>query len=205
MESVAALKQTAEDKKAQLDALRPLSPTALENLDHALDLELTYTSNAIEGNALTQIETNLVIEKGITIGGKQLKDHLEAVDHFEAIGYVRDLAARDAPLLEADIRTLHALVMKRSNPDIAGGYARSGRTVNTERSRHSFPSPAELPALMADFAAWMGEAPATPPTAFAAHHRLVDIHPFADGNGRTARLLMNLLLIKGGYPRDSAP
>jgi Fic family protein len=78
-----------EEKKAQLDRLRPLKPHALVNLEHAYDLELTYTSNAIEGNTLTQIETNLVIEQGLTIGGKKLKDHLEAIEHYEAIGYVR--------------------------------------------------------------------------------------------------------------------
>src|ERR1700728_2873572 len=96
-----------EEKKAQLDRQRPLSPDALKNLEHAHDLELTYTSNAIEGNALTQIETNLVIEQGITIGGKRLKDHLEAIDHYEAIAYVRAVAARGASLMESDVRSLH--------------------------------------------------------------------------------------------------
>ena len=74
------------------------------------------------------------------------------------------------------------------------------RYVLTEAGRHAFPSPAEVPALMGDFAAWLGDAPDTPETAFAAHRRLVDIHPFNDGNGRTARLLMNLVLLRGGYP-----
>ena len=101
-----------EEKKAQLDRLRPLKPHALDNLEHARDLELTYTSNAIEGNTLTQLETNLVIEQGVTIGGKTLKDHLEAIDHYEAIRYVRDLARQNASLSEIDIRNLHALVTK---------------------------------------------------------------------------------------------
>jgi Fic family protein len=195
-----ALIASMEEKKAQLDRLRPLSPDALRNLEHAHDLELTYSSNAIEGNTLTQVETSLVIEQGITIGGKKLKDHLEAVDHYEAIGYVRALAVLASPLRESDLRSLHALVMKRSDPESAGSYATTGRFVNTDRGRHSFPSPAEVPALMGDFAAWLRDARATPETAFAAHHRLVDIHPFNDGNGRTARLLMNLVLIRGGYP-----
>src|ERR1700735_5208263 len=97
-----------EQKKAQLDRLRPLSPGAVAHLEHAYDLELTYTSNAIEGNTLTQIETNLVIEQGITIGGKRLKDHLEAIDHYDAIRYVRDLATRDALITESDLCGLHA-------------------------------------------------------------------------------------------------
>jgi Fic family protein len=191
---------SGEGKKAQLDGLRPLSPRALTNLEHSHDLELTYTSNAIEGNTLTQIETNLVIEQGVTIGGKKLKDHLEAIDHYDAIRYVREIAGRDAALTESDVRSLHALVMKRSDPEIAGAYATSSRYVNTDSGRHGFPSPAEIPALMGDFAAWLGAAAATPETAFAAHRRLVGIHPFNDGNGRTARLLMNLVLIRGGYP-----
>jgi Fic family protein len=197
---LSVLIQTIEEKKAQLDRLRPLKPHALVNLEHAYDLELTYASNAIEGNTLTQVETNLVIEKGVTIGGKALKDHLEAIDHYEAIGYMRDLARQNTPLTELDVRNLHALVMKRSAPDIAGRYAASGRYVNTDAGRREFPRPAEVPALMRDFAVWLHAAPASPETAFAAHHRLVAIHPFDDGNGRSARLLMNLVLIRGGYP-----
>ena len=95
------------------------------------------------------------------------------------------------PLTESDVRSLHALVMRRSDPEIAGSYATSSRYVNTDSGRHTFPSPAEMPALMGDFAAWFGARPATPETAFAAHRRLVEIHPFNDGNGRTARLLIN--------------
>jgi Fic family protein len=189
-----------EQKKAQLDRLRPLSPRALANLEHAYDLELTYTSNAIEGNTLTQIETALVIEHGVTIGGKKLRDHLEAIDHYDAIRYMREIADHTEPLTESDVRNLHALVMRRSDPDIAGSYANSSRYVNTDKGRHAFPPPSQVPALMGDFTAWLRAAPAMPETAFSAHRRLVDIHPFNDGNGRTARLLMNLILIKGGYP-----
>jgi Fic family protein len=194
------LHQQIAAKKAQLDRLRAQAPHTLDNLEHVHDLELTYTSNAIEGNTLNAVETTLVIEQGITIGGKPLKDHLEAIDHHEAIGYVRDLARQATPLTEADVRTLHSLIVKRSASDIAGRYADRGRYVLTDAGRHSFPSPAEVPALMGDFAAWLRDAPATPETAFTAHRRLVDIHPFNDGNGRTARLLMNLVLMRGDYP-----
>jgi len=187
-------------KKAELDALRVRVPGGTPNFDHSQDLELTYTSNAIEGNTLTAVETTMVIEQGITVAGKPLKDHLEAIDHFEAIGYVRALARHAGPLTEMDVRSLHRLVMLRSNSAIAGCYADQGRYVLTDAGRHSFPSPAEIAALMGDFAQWLGTAADTPDSAFAAHRRLVDIHPFNDGNGRTARLLMNLLLIRGGYP-----
>jgi Fic family protein len=187
-------------KKKRLDELRPLSPKALANIDHYYDIELTYTSNAIEGNTLSAVETTLVIEKGVTISGKPLKDHLEALDHYDAIRYVRELAHHQTPLTESDVRNLHKLVMQRSAPEIAGQYADLPRYVRTETGRYSFPSPAEVPALMGDFAAWLGRAPEIPNTAFTAHRRLVDIHPFNDGNGRTARLLMNLILIRAGYP-----
>jgi Fic family protein len=187
-------------KKAELDRLRPVVGAGLGNLEHIHDLELTYTSNAIEGNTLSAAETTLVIEQGITIGGKPLKDHLEAIDHYEAIRYVRALARQGSPLTEADLRQLHHLVVQRSHPEIAGRYADQGRYVLTETGRHTFPSPTEVPALMGDLARWLGVAPDTPETAFTAHRRLVDIHPFNDGNGRTARLLMNLILIRGGYP-----
>jgi Fic family protein len=188
------------EKKRLLSELRPVSPQALAKLEHYYDIELTYTSNAIEGNTLGPVETTLVIEKGITIAGKPLKDHLEALDHYDAIRYVRELARREIPLTESDVRNLHKLVMHRSAPEIGGQYATLPRYVRTETGRHNFPSPAEIPALMGDFAGWLTSAPGTPEAAFAAHCRLVDIHPFNDGNGRTARLLMNLVLIRGGYP-----
>lgn len=187
--------------KERLDKLRPLSPEALAKLEHYYDIELTYTSNAIEGNSLSPVETTLVIEQGVTIGGKPLKDHLEALDHYDAIRYVRELARHEGvPLFESDLRNLHSLVMRRSRPEIAGRYADLSRYVRTETGRHVFPSPAEIPALMGDLAVWLGTAPDTPESAFTAHRRLVEIHPFNDGNGRTARLLMNLILIRGGFP-----
>ena len=187
-------------KKKRLDKLRPLPPAALSYLEHYYDIDLTYTSNAIEGNTLSPVETTLVIEQGVTIGGKPLKDHLEALDHYDAIRYVRALAAQETVLAESDVRNLHRLVMQRSDPTIAGSYADFPRYVRTETGRHMFPSPALIPALMGDFAAWLRTSLVTPDAAFAAHGRLVDIHPFNDGNGRTARLLMNLILIRGGYP-----
>ena len=186
--------------KEQLDQLRPISPKAIANLEHYYDIELTYTSNAIEGNTLSAVETTLVIEKGITIAGKPLKDHLEALDHYDAIRYVRELARYQTPLTETDLRNLHRLVMQRSAPEIAGRYADLPRYVRTETGRHTFPSPAEIPALMGDLAGWFQSEATSLETAFSAHLRLVGIHPFNDGNGRTARLLMNLILIRSGYP-----
>jgi Fic family protein len=161
---------------------------------------VTWSSNAIEGNTLSAVETTLVIEQGLTIGGKPLRDHLEALDHYDAIRYVRELARQPTRLTESDVRNLHRLVTQRSRPDIAGRYADLARYVRTETGRHIFPSPAEIPAMMGDFVAWLAAAPDSLETAFEAHLTLVKIHPFNDGNGRTARLLMNLILIRAGYP-----
>lgn len=200
-EKAADLLQSIAARKERLDALRPLAPEAFDRLEHYYDIELTYASNAIEGNTLSAVETTLVIEKGITVGGKPLKDHLEALDHYDAMHYIRQIGRQSESLKEHDIRTLHSLVVQRSQSDIAGRYADLPRYVRTETGRHTFPSsPVEVSSLMGDLAAWLSEAPNTPEVAFTAHRRLVDIHPFNDGNGRTARLLMNLILIRGGYP-----
>ena len=127
-----ALLQQIAVKKAELDRLRAQAPHGLDNLNRSYDIELTYTSNAIEGNTLTAAETRMVVEHGVTIGGKPLKDHLEAIGHFEALHYVRDLARQAAPLREADIRNLHRLVIQRADPETAGRYADQGRYVETD-------------------------------------------------------------------------
>ena len=132
-------------KRARLYELRPLAPEAIARLEHYYDIELTYTSNAIEGNTLSPIETTLVIEQGVTIGGKPLKDHLEALDHYDAIRYVRELARSRDSLAEIDLRNLHSLVVKRSRPEIAGRYADLARYVRTETGRHGFHLPLKFP------------------------------------------------------------
>jgi Fic family protein len=199
-EAIQGLLAAIAIKQAKLHRLRPLPAEALSNLEHYYDLEITYASNAIEGNTLSAVETTLVIEKGVTISGKPLKDHLEALDHYDAMRYMRELAREDMPITESDVRNLHRLVLHRSRPDIAGQYADLPRYVRTETGRYDFPAPMEIPALMGDFSKWLGAASAGPVTAITAHRRLIDIHPFNDGNGRTARLLMNLILIRGQYP-----
>lgn len=193
-----ALRPQIVELKEQLDALRPLASAALAQLRKHFDVELTYTSNAIEGNTLTLRETAEVIEHGITVGGKPLRDHLEAVDHYDAVGWMRDLADAAAPLGEATICELHRRIVACSQPAIAGSYSRLPR--RTAGSPVVFPNPMNVPTLMADFGRQLASLNPDPANAFAAHFRLTAIHPFADGNGRTARLLMNLVLIRGGYP-----
>lgn len=190
------------EKKRDLDALLRLTRlSVLENLERSQRIDITYTSNAIEGNTLTAGETALVLEKGLTISGKPLKDHLEAIDHARALDWVLEISSRrETPIREADIRSLHQLVMATSEPDIAGRYADRARYVNTDAGVHHFPTPLEVPVLMAGFSSWLGTVRDGPEAAFKAHRDLVGVHPFNDGNGRTARLLMNLVLSRAGYP-----
>jgi Fic family protein len=184
-------------KKARLDALRPASSAALWHLQKYYDVELTYTSNAIEGNTLTLRETAEVIEHGITVGGKRLKEHLEAVDHYDTVLWMRELASQTTPVGETVIREPHRRIVARSEPGIAGIYSPHRRRI--AGSPVVFANPLKIPELMDALGRRIEKAEATPAAAFDAHFRLTAIHPFSDGNGRTARLLMNLLLIRYGY------
>jgi Fic family protein len=183
--------------RRRLAKLRPLTGVALAKLNAAYDVELTYTSNAIEGNTLTLRETGLVIEKGITIAGKPLVEHMEALDHYEAVQTMRRIAAETRPVTERDVLDLHEIVTRRSNPTIAGVYADAPRRI--VGSTVVLPSPQKIPGLMQQFGAYLEKAKGWE-SAFEAHYALVTVHPFADGNGRTARLLMNLLLLRDGFP-----
>ena len=162
-------------KRAQLDALRPLRGDALKALQKHYDVDLTYTSNAIEGNTLTLRETAEVIEHGITVGGKPLRDHLEALDHYAAVLWVREIAGGVAPVTEAVVAELHRRVVARSQPQIAGIYSPHPRRV--AGSPVVFPNPLKVPSLMEDFGAWLAGAGAIPTVAFEAHFRLTAIHP----------------------------
>ncbi len=186
--------------KQRLDAMRPLPPESLASFRDWLRVEVTYTSNAIEGNSLTRQETGLVLE-GLTIGGKPLRDHLEALDHAEAFDFMLDLAQGTSPFTEGDLRSIHHLVLQRSAPQHAGRYR--DIQVWIRGSAHMPPSPVEIPALMADlFREFYAALPHEHPVSLVArfHARLVHIHPFADGNGRTARLAANFQLLRAGYP-----
>jgi Fic family protein len=190
-----------DDKKKRLDALRPLPNELLKNLEDWFRVELTYTSNAIEGNTLTRQETAVVLEKGITVGGRTLKEHLEAVNHAQALDWLHAQASeRHASVGENEILRLHEMILKGIDDANAGRYR--SVAVRISGSTVVLPNPLKVPELMRRFATWLKAPSRLHPAEFAAqaHYRLVSIHPFVDGNGRTSRLLMNLLLMQHGFP-----
>lgn len=192
------------DLKKCLDSFRPLNSSALQSLNQSLDIEYTYESNTIEGNSLTMVETDLVINKGLTIGGKPLVDHLEAINHQEAIYYIRELAENNVEISEREIKNIHAIILKSIQNKEAGAYRKSQVYINLQDgTKHNFPQPFMIDNLMQDFLKFFNDNKYNlHPVEMAAHlhQKLVNIHPFIDGNGRTSRLLMNLFLIQNGYP-----
>lgn len=187
--------------KNELDTLRPLPAAAVRNLEQVYRVEWTYNSNAIEGNTLTLLETKLVLEEGLTIGGKKLREHVEVVNHSEAIYYVQDVVNRNMELTEYVIKSIHHLVLKNIDDENAGRY----RMINVliSGSEHTPPNFSVLSEKMEQLIQWYDEhKDKLHPVELAAeyHFRFVYIHPFSDGNERTARLLMNLVLMEYGFP-----
>jgi len=188
-------------KKRQLDKLRPLPPEQVKNIQEWLDVEYTYTSNAIEGSTLNRSETALVIEKGITVRGKTLREHLEATNHAKAIEFVRSMVEKGHQFItEDDIKNIHKIVLAGIDDDWAGKYRLS--QVFITGAPQEPPGPDEVPFRMKKLIEWLKDQQGVHPARVAAdlHYRFVVIHPFVDGNGRTTRLLMNLVLIQNGYP-----
>ena len=185
-------------KKRTAGCAAPGLPSRPAGHSKSYDVDLTYTSNAIEGNKLTLRETAELIEHGITVGGKPLRDHLEAVDHYNAILWMRELAGQAAAIDEGVVREMHRRIVARSQPEIGGIYSSLPRRI--AGSPVIFPNAAKIPQLMKDFGDWLSHIELSAAASFEAHFRLTAIHPFSDGNGRTARLLMNLLLLRKGYP-----
>ena len=186
------------EKKKRLDAHRPLPSSIVRKVQQQMEIEYIYNSNAIEGNTLKLRETQLILEEGITIEGKSLREHLEVRNHPKAIEYIGKLTARS--LNEHDIFVLHQIIMKGIDEEV-------GRFRNTEVrivGADFTPPPAyEVPHLIGELANWYNRNPdELRPIELATifHHKFVYVHPFHDGNGRVARLLMNLTLLRNGYP-----
>src|SRR3972149_11829389 len=169
------------DKKQRLDAFRPLPPELVKNLDEWFKIELTYTSNAIEGNTLTRAETALVVEKGITVQGKSLKEHLEATNHAEALDYIKTLVSKKRQdLTENDILDIHKTILQKIEENHAGRYEHSSTAYRTQHARLTgsetiLPNPVKIPDLMKAFIDWLTDNKADHSVKIAAdaHFRLV--------------------------------
>lgn len=188
-------------KKVVLDRHRPLPAELVRNLEQWFTIELTYTSNALEGNTLTRQETAVVVERGLTVSGKSLVEHLEATNHARALQKIRQLArAKTKDLTEQTVLDIHDTILRGIDDSHAGRY-RSVR-VRISGSMVVLPNPLKVPDLMSGFIEEITSSRKQHPVELAAeaHYQLVTIHPFVDGNGRTARLLMNLILMQNGYP-----
>ncbi|MBL4745895.1 MAG: Fic family protein [Flavobacteriaceae bacterium] len=192
------------EMKQCLDSFRPFDSAMLKNFNEILDIKYTYESNSIEGNSLTLNETSQFLNTGLTIGGKPLVDHLEAINHQEAIQYIRELATNNIPLSEREIKNIHSLVLKGIQDHEAGQYRKQPvHIIKQNGDKYEFPQPFIIPKLMEEFFIFFNQNKDTAhPVEMAAHlhQKLVNIHPFIDGNGRTSRLIMNLFLFQTGYP-----
>lgn len=189
-----------DEKKAQLDAARPLPKYTLKSLREKLFLEWTYNSNAIEGNTLTINETKVVLE-GITVGGKTLREHLEVINHRDAINYAEEIVQKKESLSKWQIKNLHRLVLKGIDDEYAGVY-RQGQ-VFISGAKHIPPAHYLIQEKMEKMMNWYYEdgVHLHPVERGAMLHAIfVGIHPFIDGNGRTSRLLLNLELMREGFP-----
>jgi len=183
--------------KSKLDQFRQFDSYRIAQ---ALELEYTFESNRIEGNTLTLRETDLVINEGLTISGKSMREHLEAINHQEAIAYIKHLIDKNTTLNEREVLSIHNLILRGIIPDDAGRYRRV--QVMIKGSSYMPPQPFMVSKEMEDFFIWYEiHKNSMHPIVLAAelHERLVTIHPFIDGNGRTSRLVMNLILLQNGY------
>ena len=187
-----------DEKLAKLNSKRPLSKEAAESLQNAINIEWTYNSNGIEGNTLTLKETKVVLE-GITIGGKSVKEHLETINHENAIEYLEGLTKDKSEISEWNIKGLHQLILKGIDDDNAGRYR--NHNVIISGAKHRPPEYIKVPELMEKLMMNYDEWDKYHPIIRAAllHGELVKIHPFIDGNGRTSRLIMNMDLMRSGY------
>lgn len=187
-------------KKKLLDEHRPLPKHTLNSLRENMLVEWTYNSNAIEGNTLTISETKVVLE-GITIGGKSMREHLEVINHKDAILFLEDLVKNDQPLSEWNIKNLHRLVLKNIDDENAGAYRRENVLISGAKHRppeHYLVQEQMEQIVRENNDQWSKLHPVH--RAALLHGEFVKVHPFIDGNGRTARLLLNFELMKFGYP-----
>ncbi len=202
--------------KNKLDQFRPIPPSLLDTINKKFKLEWTYHSNAIEGNTLTLQETAFFLREGLTSKGKTLQEYLEAQNHAEAIDYLQDIIKENGQITESLIKELHALLMKGINTILTGTEGaqvqiitpgkyktKPNHVLTLDGELHYYCDPVKVPEEMEKLVAminYKNEDMHSVELAARVHHRFVALHPFDDGNGRVARILMNLLLMKEGYP-----
>lgn len=196
-DEIYSLLDSIDSKK---DALQELRSYDSYRIAQALELEYTFESNRIEGNTLNLRETDLVVNEGLTISGKSMREHLEAINHNEAIHFVKDRVDNKAILKERELLQIHQLILKSIDQENAGRYRKV--QVMIKGSSHMPPQPYLVAKQMEEYFLWYNKNRGRlHPVLLAAemHERLVTIHPFIDGNGRTSRLIMNFILLQNGY------
>ena len=189
-------------KKKKIDEKRPLDKHQVWQLKKYFDVEFTYNTNAIEGNTLNINETKVVLEDGITVGkGKTIKEHLEAINHKEAMDFLEEYVRQREDLTEKFIRDLHTLILNNIDKENPGKYRQKNVTISG--SQHKPLDHFKIPEQMKDMIDWYHEKKyKLHPVELSVylHHRFTYVHPFIDGNGRVGRLLMNFVLLRNGYP-----
>lgn len=193
--------RSIEGKKGELDKHRPLNTSIVNKLNDQFTLEWTYNSNAIEGNTLSLHETEIVLNSGMTIGGKSVNEHLEAINHKDGIAFIEEIIRKKRELTEDLVKEIHRLILKGIDDLEAGCYRR--HNVRIVGARMIPPQAVKVKRLMEELFTWYYKnykTLAIPELSAQFHYKFVCIHPFIDGNGRVARLLMNLILMRNGYP-----
>lgn len=200
IEKVQSLLERVEAKKVRLSQMRPIPAIAMDRLRDSLMMEWTYHSNGIEGNTLTLQETRIILSDGLTVGGKSLREHFETLNHHEAIQVLETMVNAKYRMNSKDILHIHALVLQRIEREYAGRYRNAG--VRITGANFTPPNALKVDALMDELIDWVNQEKELPLIVRATifHQRMVWIHPFFDGNGRTVRLMFNLILMSGGYP-----
>lgn len=199
-ESIVKALQTIDTLHQNWVGKKPLNATQLLKMQEYFNVAYTFNSNLIEGNTLTMQETHLVVNEGLTISGKSVKEHLEAVNHYEAIDFIYELVQNKEPLTERVLKEIHYLILKSIDRSNAGVYRKV--PVIIPGSSHKPPQPYLLDKQMEDvFMYYNSVRGKIHPVLLAAqmHQKIVTIHPFIDGNGRTCRLIMNLILLQNGF------
>ena len=189
------------DKKKAIDVVRPLPYIVLKQLRESINIEWAYNSNGIEGNSLTLRETQIVLQEGMTIHGKSLREHFETFNHQKALDFLYEIVDQSELISTKDILDIHQFILGNISDDWAGRIRNAG--VRISGSNFMPPNAQKVPDLLNELIEYINSNPEElHPVALATifHHRFVWIHPFFDGNGRTVRLIMNLLLLRSGFP-----